>query len=37
MLRRLLTALSAVLVPCPGCGGWYRPGDPADWAAHKNC
>lgn len=22
--------------PCPGCGKTYNPGDPADWAKHKD-
>lgn len=36
-MLRLLTALAAVFVPCPGCGQMYRPGDPGDWANHKDC
>lgn len=37
MIRRLTRALEAATRSCPGCGGWYNPADPDDWANHKHC
>ncbi len=38
-MRHLIRALLAPLgnrYRCPGCGGWYDPSDPADWANHQH-
>jgi len=36
LIHALLTPLGN-RYPCPGCGGWYDPSNPADWANHKHC